>query len=413
MLAVTVDRGDRPDGGGSRRRATRRAPAPLRPFAVTLLVAGLLAALWFGYRAWAERHLTLVFAGGDTVPPLELTFYPDQLAFAAPSPPPPLGERRLDGASSLVVDGSLVPGHGLVRYRGDGIGTGFAFVELGGPAPTIALRPPQTLRGRVGEPIGFWFLGWRCAGYRPIADAEVVVMGGGEHGVDLATARTDADGRFVVSGFDGALDALGLRVRAKGYGIEHRRIEDLDQRAGDRALVALAPAPSRRGRLATPPGLDPTSLRVLARGLPGVEATPAADGAFTLECVPADVEARILLHGLPETFAMLPARTDKAGEVRVEVVPGAVVRGRVLDSANWRPVAGALVWCGDQEAARTGADGRYELVHLPPGDVDVEAQWRPAGGRRSDPLRRGHRQIVLEPGRVHEDVDISIDKEGR
>lgn len=383
----------------------------MRPFAVTLLVAALLAGAWFGYLAWAERHVTLVFAGGEAVPPLELTFFPDQLAFGAPSPPPALGERRLDGGSSLVVDGSLVPGHGLVRYRGDGIGTGFAFVELGGPTPTIRLRPPQTLRGRVGEPIGFWCFGWRCAGYRPIADAEIVVMGGGEHGVDLATARTDVDGRFVVAGFDGALDALGLRVRAKGYGIAHERIEDLGGRAGERALVALSPAPPRKGRLATPPGLDPTSLRVLARGLPGVEATPATDGTFTLDFVPSDVEARIVLHGLPDTFAMLPARTDRGGEVRVEVVAGAVVRGRVLDTANWRPVAGALVWCGDQEAVRTGADGRYELVRLPPGDVEVEAQWRPAGSRRSEPMRRGRRQIVLEPGRVHDNVDISISKD--
>ena len=257
------------------------------PFAVVGAATAIVAAVWLALDWWRATHATLTFTRTDgPVPPLDLTFYPEQLAFTAPSPPPPLGEARLDG-DSLTVGADLVPERARVLYRGAGVGAGVAFVQLGESLPEIELRAPQTLSGRVGEPLGYWCFGWRCDGYRPVPGAEVIVMGGGEHGIELARTRTDADGRFEVDGFDGTLPVLGLRVRAPGFGIAHKSIIDLAAHGGQRALVAVSRVPPRRGRLDLQVDIDPRSLLVLARGLPGVQATPTADGTFELDHVPA------------------------------------------------------------------------------------------------------------------------------
>lgn len=393
----------------SARRARRRSASNGRPFLVTLLVAAVVGGSFLAYDVYDGSHVTLVFANGSQpVPPLELTFYPEQLAFNAPSPPPPIGAQELKDRSDIVVGDDLVPGHGVVRYRGDGVGAGFTYVRLGRKHPTIQLRPPKTLTGRVGEPIGFWFMGWRCAGIRPVANAEVVVMGGGEHGIDLATTRTDDDGHFTVTGFDGELDALGLRVRAPGYAIVHESLIGSDDHAGERAIIALTPAPLRRGKLQLDIDIDPTSLRMLARGLPGIEAVPQPDGTFAFDSMPSDVEARILVHGLPENCAQSTARTDLDGVAHVVVGPGAIISGRVLDH-ELQPVPSALVWIGDEPAISADASGRYRITRALPGNVTIKAQTELGKGRRARTLLGG-RTVRLDPNGNHVDIDITLDR---
>jgi len=374
-----------------------------------MLVAAIVAGSFLAYDVYDENHVTLIFANGSQpVPQLELTFYPEQLAFNAPSPPPPLGEESLKDRSDIVVGDDLVPGHGVVRYRGDGIGAGFTHVRLGRTHPTIQLRPPKTLTGRVGEPIGFWFMGWRCAGIRPVAGAEVVVMGGGEHGIDLATTRTDDDGHFTVTGFDGELDALGLRVRAPGYAIMHESLIGTEEHVGERAIIALTPAPMRRGKLTCNVDLDVTSLRMLARGLPGIEAVPAADGTFVFDSMPSDVEARIIVHGLPENCAQSTARTDLNGIAEVEIQPGAIISGRVLDH-ELQPVPNALVWIGNETAISADANGRYRITRALPGNVTIKAQTELGKGRHARTLLGG-RTVRLDPNGNHVDIDINLDR---
>lgn len=386
----------------------RRKASNGRPFLITLLVAAVIAGSFLWYDSYTDRHVTLMFANGSQpVPPLELTFYPEQLAFNSPSPPPPLGAQRVKDQSDVVVGDELVPGHGVVRYRGEGVGTGFVHVRLGKKHPTIQLRPPKSLSGRVGEPIGFWFMGWRCAGIRPVADAEVVVMGGGEHGVDLATTRTDDEGRFTVSGFDGELDALGLRVRAPGYAIVHESMYGSGEHQGERAIIALTPVSPRRGRLQLDVDVDVSNLRLLARGLPGIEAVPAADGTFVFDSMPSDVEARIIVHGLPENCAQSSVRTDVDDVVTVVIRPGAVVSGRVLDH-QLQPVPRALVWIGDEPAINTDAEGRYRITRALPGSVTIKAQTQVGKGRRARTLLGG-RTIRLDPDGDHADIDITLD----
>lgn len=395
----------------SSRRSVHRRRAPshrswrtiVAVFGAVLLALGA-SQLW---QYWRAHRVTLAF---DALPPtgVELTFYPEQLAFAAPSPPPALGTLALVGTSGVTLGAELVPGQAVVRYAAKDRGTGYRHVRLGEEAAPIELRPPGTVRGRVVEPIGLWSYGWRCAELRPVAGAEIVVMGGGEHGVELSSARSDAAGEFLADGFDRTLDGLAVRVRALGFALEHRSIT---RQAGgdpddDSLVVSLTRAPALGGRIVAAPGFDVQSLRVLARGLPGVESVPAVDGSFVLQHVPPGVRPRLLLYGLPLTLAHLPVRARS--DVRIELVNAAGVRGRVVDRESQTPLGGALVFCGDDHAVRADAAGRFELVQLPPGPATIDAKFEVRESRRRI-TRTGSRPVQLRSGETVDDVVVLID----
>lgn len=389
----------------------------MRPAYLVLALAALAAATAYGVRWWGAQHATLAFVGAAVpVPDLELTFFPDQLAFAQPSPPPAYGERQLAAGERLTIGRELVPARALVRYRGAGIGAGFTHVELGQSPPPVVLRAPSTLRGRVGEPIAIWSAGWRCAGLRPIAGAEVWLMGGGEHGVDLARATTDAEGRFTIEGVDGDLDGLGLRVRASGFALLHESLARFGPGAQPEPqpqpqpgpVLALARGTTQRGTVVLPAGVDASSLRVLARGLPGVEAAIAADGSFVLDHLPRSLQPRLLLHGLAPTWCCPQRHAGGSEPVRIEVVAGAAVRGRVLEVATNRAIAGALVWAGDGEAVRTDADGGFELQGLPAGELELNVQHQTVDRRRRRTTWTGHRRVTAVAGQSLDNQDIVI-----
>lgn len=387
-------------GGHARRRRRGRRIA-----LVGLGLAVLVAAAGFGWQHLQSQRVAITFTNGASpVPTLELTFFPDQLAFVAPSPPPPIGRVTVADATSVTVGRDLVPDRAVVRFAAPGVGTGFAHVQLGQPT-NIELHPPRTLQGRVVEPIATWCFGWRCAGNRAVAGAEVVVMGGGEHGIELATVRSDADGRFTIEGLDLASDGLGLRVRAAGFAIAHQALGRSSQDLSP--VVGIARTVPRKGRITGLTNVEPSSLRVLARGLPGVEAVPAADGTFVLDHVPADVQPRLLLFGLPGLLTHAPVRAGSA-EAHFAIVPGATVRGRVVDGLSKSPLAGALVFFGDADAVRTDADGGFELAGLLPGKGEVQAQFEQRNARRRIVTRSGRRGIELLAGKVLEDVVVVV-----
>ncbi len=380
------------------------------PLFVWVLIGGAVLGIGLlGYRMLQARRVALTFTCASTpVPELLLTFFPDQLAFGAPSPPPPFGQLRVAASQTAVVGPDLVPGRAVVRYEGPGVGTGFTFVELGRPLPPIALHQPRVVRGRLGERLILWRFGWPCAGFLPVRDAEVVAMGGGEHGVPLATARSDADGRFELVGIDGGLTSLGLRVRAKGFALVHLSVAFDDQAGQQAPIVPMVRTTALRGRVEAPVGVDPSSLRVLARGLPGIEATPTPTGEFVLDHLPPDTEPQLLLYGLGPGLAQVPARAVRPAPVRIEVVVAATVRGRVLDAATQDAMDGVLVFCGEGTGVRADAGGYFELTRILPGDVEIVAQWESSNRRKRQVVRTGRRQVQLAPGQVVEGLLVNI-----
>lgn len=373
-----------------------------------MAVFAALALGWYAYRYYRSQRVEMVFvAEGAAVSNVRLTFYPDQLAFAAPSPPPPIGELQLHAADRVDLGRDLVPERAAVRYEAEGAGAGFVFVELGKPLPPITLRAPKSLRGRVGEPIGLWSFGWRCAGFVPVAGAEVLAMGGGEHGVVLATSQTDAQGRFEIPGIDPGMTALSVRVRAPGFALAQLPMSI--EAEGPPPVILMVRTTSIRGVIHAPANVDLGPVRVLARGLPGVEARLAADGGFVLDHVPPGSEPRLVLYGLAPGLTHAAARGVRGKNVQIDLVAGATVRGRVVEKATRVPMGDVLVFCGDDVTVRADSSGYFELTRLMPGNTEIVAQWQSTNRRKRQLVRVGRQPMTLSPGQVVEDCIVAID----
>jgi hypothetical protein len=382
------------------------------PVSLRILVPALLcAAGWWGYAAYVGARTPVSFepfAGGPS-PQLRLQLCPAQLSFAAPSPPPPIGSAEAVVGGTVVLEPELVPGEALLRYEGDGIGTGYATLVRGRPA-RIQLAPPTALEGRVGTMQGFLALGLRTLGMQPIEGARVFGLGGGEHGVVLCEATTDRDGRFRLDGFSSALPLLGVRVLKEGFAMSFSNVLV----GGEPTLVALQPTAPLRGKVALPAGLDAASVRVLAKGLPGIQSTVGADGTFALDHVAERLQPRLLVYGLPPEFTH-PLVHAKAGaeDVVIPVLRSALVRGRVIDRQLQQPVAGALVWhdCGPAGGVTVQTDdsGRFTLPRAAAGQVQLRAQRtfkNPEGERET---WTGDRTVTVDAGAELDDVILRID----
>jgi hypothetical protein len=377
-----------------------------------LALAAVAALAVFAVSGWRAGRVQLVFVAGDrAVPPLELTVYSDRLSYALPSPPPAFGTVAVEGEGA-TLDRSLVPGRAAVRYRGEGVGAGVVYVELGHELPPIALEAPRTIRGRVVVPRGIWCFGWRWIGSAPVADAEVVAMAGGQQGIDLAATQTDVEGRFVLGGVAPSVHPLSLRVRALGCSIAHVEVPAAQDDRGEDVVAALRRTTAVRGMIAAPPGVALPQLCILARGLPGVQVHPAADGSFLLDHIPAQYEPWLVVHGLGPFLCCPEMRAKRQGEVRLEVMPAGVIRGCVVDDFEGRGLAGAHVYSADGAAAQTDAAGEFELEHVLPGRVVVTAQWQPPRlpRQRPGPERIGRCTVELGAGQILDGVNITVVK---
>jgi hypothetical protein len=228
----------------------------------------------------------------------------------------------------------------------------------------------------------------------------------------LCETATDAEGRFALTGFDRALGSLGIRVLAPGHAIAHVDWFLGDSRDGP--VIALQPTEPIAGRVELPDGVRPEPLRVLARGLPGVEATVGADGSFVLDHVPPQIGPRLLVFGLPADLTHRAAQVA-AGQrgVRLQVVKGATVRGFVLDRTTQQPLAGATVWHAygptGRAAVVTGIDGSFALDRLPPGEIVIGAQFRIRDPLGQDEMLAIERRLVVEPGVDLQNVILRVE----
>lgn len=405
-------------GAGGRRRYQPRQRSRWEriPLALRIGAPAVLAALaWFVWWRWPPTHAVLAFVNeAGPVSRLELTLFPDDVGFHLPSPPPPLGRLEVEGIGEVELDDDLVPGTAFVRYAGPGIGTGYTRVEIGRKARPVVLRPPVVLAGRAGVPEGLYAFGLRGVGLQPVAGARVVCLGGGEHGVVLCETTTDAEGRFELMGLDAGLDALGIRVLAPGHALAFVRWS----KGLPAPTVPLVPTRPLRGRVVLPEGLppdfEPARLRVLARGLPGVQAEPRADGSFELDHVTPGQHPRLLLFGLPPSLTHHEVRGSAGdSDVRIVAEPAATIRGHVLHRGSQRRMAGAVVWHRHgpvgQVAVEADRGGAFELPAVPAGEIELRASLRERD--ESDKLveRSGVRTVRVEPGVDIDDIIIRIE----
>lgn len=384
-----------------------------------LLLAVLGYAGYLAFTGYVAGRCTIIFlpAPGGVVPPLQLTFYPLSDLLVAPSPMQPLGQRELTDTAALTVDGELVPGTAVLRYAGEGVGTGNIVVQLGKPA-TVQLAPPRSLRGRA--------VCWRPSlcltslPFQALAGARVLAMGGGARGVPIGEAVTDADGWFELAGLDSDMASVGLRVADDGYAIDNFDVpvhvtEVESPELLRQNLLITVPTRPVRGRVILPPDLQPKDLRLVARALPGVDAPIGADGSFSLDMMPPGVRPKLLVYGLPAHYTHREVR-GAAGEehLRIEILPATTISGWVLDRNTRQPIGGADVWHGSGPMGMVGTttapDGTFTIGEVAPGEVRLSAQHRgKAPGSTEQFVRRGHRDLIVEAGVPKERIIVTVE----
>jgi protocatechuate 3,4-dioxygenase beta subunit len=277
-------------------------------------------------------------------------------------------ERVAPGSWVVAV---IAPGFAVQRLSAD-VGTAGTPVDLG----DVVLETGLTIRGRVRDRAG-----------SPIADALINGMfrrpgfGGG----NMPSARSEADGTFVLAGLSPG--TYRLQVRAQGYGDSAKSAEP----GGEPVDFVLDAAGAVTGLVMDEAGRPVDSFRVMAR--PVVEETglrfpPKQDlfadpeGRFTLDNVAPgtyvlQVSAPERADGVVSGVKVASAATVDVGRVRLGA--GGTVRGIVVDGGG-TPIAGATVAArsasqsfgpppgGDSVSDAAGA---FEVRGVPSGIVQV------------------------------------------
>jgi hypothetical protein len=351
-------------------------------------------------------------------------------------------ERRpVAGAVEVVeIDGRPAPASArqLLRHETGGDGR---FIMTHAPRAALALLvraagyAPQRVDASVGErdvdlgevvlETGLAVRGLvRTRGALPVADANLDASPAPGSALSPSdsmpkTARSEADGTFVVAGLSSG--SYRLRARAPGFSTANRVVE-----AGtDDVELTLDPAGTISGLVVDEAGRPVESFRVSARpkGAPQMSAlagmlaksVDSADGRFTLEdATPGEYALEISAPELQAktvpSFNVMEGSDTNVG--RVVLSGGGIVRGTVVDTAG-RAVLGASVVAeastplfGARPQASSGPAGEFELRGLAPGRVDVVASHPEyAEGRATG--------VEVDPAKEPSEVQVVMSLGGR
>jgi protocatechuate 3,4-dioxygenase beta subunit len=290
-------------------------------------------------------------------------------------------------------------------------------VELG----DLPLRKAFPLAGRVAGPDG-----------KPVAGARVTLTARGRFDLAFMMApvpeevATGPDGTFR---FESAASERNELV-VEAAGLAAARVEAARAGALPRP-IALAPGATLSGSVKRRDGTPaPGALvRYEADGLATRWVEAGADGTFLLAGLPAR-RGSVVADGGDEGYAEATSVTAGPGRPPLAIVlaPPTVLEGRTLDVATLKPVPRVRLTVGTDGAARatrSGADGRYRLRGLRPGETNVLAdearhvRWSRARVRLEKgatttldvPLTRGASlagRVVDEDGRPVPDAKLIV-----
>lgn len=259
--------------------------------------------------------------------------------------------------------------------------------------------------------------------------------------LDYEHAFTDEEGRYTIDGLSPgywrvlALSPDAMNRVSRYYPAEREHCDgELIGLADDEALtgvdLALPEGGTLRGRLVDPDGAPVPGVDLLARGQGGLdglerEASTDEDGYFTLtgldeeEGLGGAWTCEVDGDGWPDQYLGATYEEDEAQVFEVAageeldlgdqpLLEGVLVTGAVIGPDG--PVADASVhvYASSQVlTVETDADGQYEAVGLPPGEV---LTWtRPVGLANTyypDADRPGETLPALEEGEVLDGVDL-------
>jgi len=278
-----------------------------------------------------------------------------------------------DGAFALTVPAS--PGRDVV-FRLRVAAKGAVAAEVAGVFDAtenedlgeVALRRAGPLAGRVTGPGG-----------GPVAGARVTLTAHGRFdAASLLTpvpveARSGADGAFRFE----AAAAEGNELVVEAEGLASARVQGARAGALSRA-IALVPGAALEGSVRKRDGRPAGGalVRFESDGLGTRWVETGADGAFRLAGLPRRRGA-LVVDGGDDGFAEAPA-TPAPGlpPLALTLAPPAVLEGRTLDVETRKPVARVKLRLATEDgtlSARSGADGRFRVRGLRPGQVQLRA----------------------------------------
>lgn len=225
--------------------------------------------------------------------------------------------------------------------------------QAGAEIEQVRLRPAKAVAGKVVDARG-----------GPVLGARVTLRHRPEGALESSTT-TGAGGTFR---FEAAPENGGsLHVEAAGFAV---RDVGIDQAGALARALALQAERLLEGRVLGVDGRTPAAgALVRAESTTGTTRWVEADrnGGFHLEGVPAG-RSNVKAWAADGSQASAPTPDGVGAALTLTLVPAASLRGRVVDAASATPLAGQRVLLrgpAGSFGARSGRDGRYELVGLP------------------------------------------------
>jgi len=301
------------------------------------------------------------------------------------------------------------PGHGrAVGVHGKPVGGGA--IEL-----TAVLTPGVPVVGQVVDETG--------------ATVPEVALTLVEHdGPWRADAHSDGDGRFAIAD---APPGIAARVTVSGDYVARGGYEavavTLPTAAGPALRIEVEPASAIAGVVTDAAGRPIAGATIAAEPLDGRHGstrtvTSGRDGGFRVAGLRAGTPWTVAVRHaeFAPTFVEEVAAGDDA--LAVVLVAGGGLAGRVVDG-DGAPVAeaeiyvhrtrrdgAAIVGLAEHTTATTGADGRWALAHLSPGEFRVEL--RPRHRMQYAPLAAALREVVVVEGEVQTVDDLIAERPG-
>ncbi len=233
----------------------------------------------------------------------------------------------------------------------------------------LALRKAEVLAGRVTGPGG-----------RPVAGARVTLTARGRFDPSFGpdpvpeVTTTAPDGTFRFAAAASERNDLLVEAAALAPG----RVVDAKAGAQGRAITlgAGTPLPGSVKKRDGKPAAG-ALVRYEADGLETRWVETGADGAFVLPDLPSR-RGSVVVDAGDDGFALALAVTPGPGHEALKLVlaPPTVLEGRTLDVATLKAVPRVKLTVGEGEElriARSGADGRFGVRGLRPGEATVRA----------------------------------------